>query len=137
MTDDTMMASTFTFGVYPGGITGSPDGLVIGPPDDPDRIKAALDTLQGDARAFYVRGYLPFQDGSDLGTDVRETPERIERYLGPGRLLDLVLQYQSSSGDVDGWVEFVRRAVRTYGQYPGKLQVTEEPNLPKAPLDGA
>jgi hypothetical protein len=137
MTQPASIRLPFTFGIYPGGAAGTPDGMTAGPPDEPVRIQAALDLLQGDADAFYVRGYLPYQDAPDPRWGVRETPDRVEQYLGEGRLLDLVLQFQSESGDVDGWTEFVRAAVEEYGDRPGKLQIAEEPNVRHAPLDGS
>jgi hypothetical protein len=53
-------APRLTFGIYPGSITGSDSPhMLVGPPDDPARIQAALGALQGDGRPFLVRGYIP------------------------------------------------------------------------------
>jgi hypothetical protein len=52
-------------------------------------------------------------------------------------MLDLVLQYQSRSGDVAGYSQFVRNAIRRYGGVTQTVQVTEEPNVTgNAVLDG-
>ncbi|MBE1531851.1 glycoside hydrolase family protein [Actinomadura algeriensis] len=122
------------FGIYPGGITGDDKGgLATGPADDPAEILAALRTLQAWG-PFLVRGYCVF---TDPGRPWTETPHDVEQYAGDGRRLDLVLQYQSESGDVPGYLEFVRDAVRRHGASIATLQITEEPNFTGNPtLDG-
>jgi hypothetical protein len=58
-------------------------------------------------------------------------------YAVNGRLLDLVLQYRSRSGDVDGYAVFVRNAIERYGAITRTVQITEEPNVTgNAMLDG-
>ncbi|WP_433226810.1 hypothetical protein [Microtetraspora malaysiensis] len=125
------------FGVYPGGITGDDaGGLAGGPPDDPERIVEALRSLQCGERPFLVRGYVGFTDSDDLRVHV-QAPERVERYAGEGRALDLVVQYQSRAGDVAGYVAFLRDLVRRHGRSAATVQVAEEPNVPGNPtLDG-
>ncbi|MEV5826727.1 hypothetical protein AB0L25_14210 [Spirillospora sp. NPDC052242] len=122
------------FGIYPGGITGDDEGgLATGPADDPAAILAALRTLQAHG-PFLVRGYCAF---TDPGRPWTETPQDVEQYAGDGRRLDLVLQYQSESGDVPGYLEFVRDVVRRHGPEIATLQITEEPNVAGVPtLDG-
>ncbi|QFG23591.1 hypothetical protein [Actinomadura sp. WMMB 499] len=122
------------FGIYPGGITGDDEGgLATGPADDPAKILEALRALQGDG-PFLVRGYRGF---TDPGRPRVETPHDVERYAGDGRRLDLVVQYQSESGDVPGYLEFVRDTVRRHGPATATLQITEEPNVAGIPtLDG-
>ncbi|MCO6004278.1 hypothetical protein NE236_04730 [Actinoallomurus purpureus] len=125
------------FGIYPGGAAGDDTGgLATGPADDPERIRAALDRLRPDGRDFLVRGYVSFVDADDT-RKVTESPERVEQYAGDGRVLDLVAQYQSRSGDVTGYTRFARELVRRHGHRTVTLQVTEEPNVPGNPtLDG-
>ncbi|MEV0968856.1 hypothetical protein [Microtetraspora glauca] len=137
MTSTSDMPDALIFGVYPGGITGDDTGgLATGPADDPERILDALRSLQSGERPFLVRGYLGFTDPDDPRTHVR-TPERVERYAGEGRALDLVAQFQSRSGDVAGFTAFVRDLVRRHGHRAMTLQVTEEPNVEGNPtLDG-
>jgi hypothetical protein len=119
------------FGVYPGGPTGGEGTeLTIGPPDDPERIEAAL----ADLSVPVVRCYVGFWDPPGRDWD---TPADSRRYATDGRRLDLVLQYQSASGDVAGFVEFVRDRVRTLGRYAETIQVCEEPNLDRPLLDGS
>ncbi len=128
------------FGVYPGGVAGDDTGgLAGGPPDDPVRVTAALDRLQGRAdRPFLVRAYTGFDDTTRLGEPhPTAAPADAARYAVRGRRLDLVAQYQAASGDVDGYCAFLRELVVQYGTVTGTLQVAEEPNVTGNPtLDG-
>ncbi|WP_030243583.1 hypothetical protein [Streptomyces sp. NRRL S-350] len=122
---------TFTFGIYPGGLLGDDTG-VLAPvrPDDPASIVAALRELQGGATEFLVRAYRSYGEPG-------RTPERPEQYVAQGRKLDLVLQYRDRSGELAGWLDFVRHAVRTDGHRAACLQICEEPNLDLPPVDGS
>ncbi|MEU1880441.1 hypothetical protein ABZ470_24310 [Streptosporangium sp. NPDC020072] len=123
-----MTSDGLLFGIYPGGAAGDENGGVLqGPPDDPRRITEALTRLRPDGGPFLVRGYVSFADPGDV---YPQAPERVERYATDGRALDLVAQYRSHSGDVAGYVGFVRDLVRRHGTRVATLQVTEEPNLP-------
>ncbi|WP_459647730.1 hypothetical protein [Kitasatospora sp. Ki12] len=121
---------TFTFGIYPGGLLGDDSG-VLAPvrPDDPALITAALRELQGGAGEFLVRAYRSYGDPG-------RAPERPEQYAVEGRRLDLVLQYRDRSGELAGWLDFVRETVRTEGHRVAFLQICEEPNLDLPPVDG-
>ncbi|MFG2845853.1 hypothetical protein ACGF12_22185 [Kitasatospora sp. NPDC048296] len=122
---------TFTFGIYPGGLLGDDTGLIEPVrPDDPARIAAALRELQGDAPELIVRAYRLFPDGA-------HTPERPEQYAVEGRKLDLVLQFRERSGELAGWLDFVRRTVRAEGGRLACVQICEEPNLDLPPVDGS
>jgi len=129
----------FFFGVYPGGAAGNDaGGLATGAPDDPTSVQAALGVLQGpDRRPFLVRCYAKFDDaGGPTQTDIA-APSGGEQYAVNGRMLDLVLQYQSTSGDVAGYAAFVGNAVARYGAIARTVQITEEPNIAgNAMLDG-
>lgn len=51
----------FVFGIYPGALLGDEHGLVHPVrPDDPDRLAAALDRLQGTEPGFRIRVYRSF-----------------------------------------------------------------------------
>jgi hypothetical protein len=131
-----MVGRGFTFGIYPGSVAGTESGYAEGRPDDPGRIGAALDELQDAAGRLSVRGYLPFRDAGDRRAGA-PSPAAVHRYARPGRRLDLVAQYQSAAGDVDGYVGFVRRLVRRYGPDIAALQIGEEPESTGNPvLDG-
>lgn len=125
------------FGIYPGSVTGDDTGgVAAGPPDDPERIIAALAELQGrDGRPFLVRAYLGYSDDTPSGVPhPTVTPADAERYAGRGRRLDLVAQYRSVSGNVAGYCAFLRELVTQYGPVTETLQITEEPNLTDSPL---
>jgi hypothetical protein len=128
------------FGIYPGGITGDDTGgLAGGPPDDPALVSGALDDLQGrPGRPFLVRAYTGFDDATRLGEPhATATPADDAQYAVRGRRLDLVAQYQSTAGNVDGYCGFLRELVEQYGAVTSTLQVTEEPNITSNPtLDG-
>jgi hypothetical protein len=129
-----MSGPGLTFGIYPGGGTGSAE------PGGPDLINQALDELQGTAgHPFTVRAYDVYTDPGDTGhTTTRQAPAGYERYLSRGRRLDLVAQYHSRSGDVAGYCAFVEALVDRHGEYLASLQIGEEPNVTGDPdLDGA
>ncbi len=129
----------FLFGVYPGGAAGNDaGGLATGVPDDPPSVQKALGELQGaNTQPFLVRCYSKFSDATGPGHTDIASPARGEQYAIHGRMLDLVLLYQSTSGDVAGYTEFVRNAVARYGAIARTLQITEEPNVTgNSMLDG-
>jgi hypothetical protein len=135
-TDLTGAERTLLFGIYPGSVTGDDRGArAAGPPDDPAQIDAALDELQGHPeRPFLVRAYVGFDSDRPLDT---AAPPGASRYAVGGRKLDLVAQYLSRSGDVDGYCAHLRRLVERYGPVTATLQVGEEPNVTGNPnLDG-
>jgi hypothetical protein len=124
------------FGIYPGGASGTADGQATqGSAESPDCILSALDQLQGD-KPFIVRAYEPYIDGPDARIQARQTPEFPLQYLQRGRRLDLVVMFQSLSGNVSGYCDFVRQMVRQYGLHCDTIQITEEANLPHSGLDG-
>jgi hypothetical protein len=111
-----------------------------GPPDRPDRINQALDELQGRAgRPFAVRAYDIYADPGEAADPIpQQTPAGYDRYLGRGRTLDLVVQYHSRSGDIEGYCAFIERLIDRHGEHLATLQVGEEPNITDDPnLDGA
>ena len=127
-----------TFGIYPGSAIG--DAGAPGPPDRPGRISQALGRLQGGpGRPFLVRAYDVYTDPGDTGhVSMPQTPAGYERYLGDGRALDLVVQYHSRSGDVDGYCAYIERLIGRHGGHLATLQVGEEANVTGNPsLDGA
>lgn len=126
-------APPLTFGIYPGGRVGANTGA----PDESREIEGALRTLAGH-KPLIVRGYLLYTDAPSDWTQANQTPLHIERYVhGRRRQLDLVLSYVAPSGNVDGWVDFVREAIRRYGSELRYLQVTLEPNFDFAGIDGS
>ncbi|MGX1977081.1 hypothetical protein [Streptomyces kronopolitis] len=126
---------TLHFGIYPGGILGDDQGIVHPVrPDAPDRISEALDALQGDTATLNVRAYRSF---AATVPPEPPTPADPARYLQRGRKLDLVLQFREPSGELEGWPEFVREAVRTGGPHLASVQICEEPNADLPAVDGS
>jgi hypothetical protein len=126
--------SHLTFGIYPGGVAGTDNGLAIGPPDNQLRINEALARLQGENRALLVRGYIHYNGTSSLSEEGNTShPANLDRYAINGRKLDLVVCFRDTSGDVRGWLSFIRTMVRRHGSNLAKVQITEEPNLYDAP----
>src|SRR5579883_1425930 len=127
--------SPLIFGIYPGGSTGAGPGQAI-TADDPARIHEALDHLQADQSLFLVRGYLPYT-GSFSATQALaiKTPGAVEHYIQDRRKLDLVLQFRQP--DLEGWLTFIRQAIRRYHSMLATLQITEEANVTVTPeVDG-
>lgn len=115
-----------TFGIYPSGASAT-DAVT---PDDPARIQDALTRLQGTpGRRFRVRAYAEYHDAPCDLTGQHLTPHQPERYLGDGRRLDLVAQFQAPSGNLSGYQTFIRHLVARYGRWTDLLQVTEEANV--------
>lgn len=124
------------FGIYPGGLLGDDQGIIHPVrPDVPDRITEALDALQGDTGTLLVRAYQSF--AATVTPVEPSTPADPARYLQRGRRLDLVLQFREPSGELEGWLEFVREAVRTGGPQLASVQICEEPNADLPVVDGS
>ena len=92
-----------------------------------------LTRLQAPGRPFVIRGYAVYKGD---GRVENRTPPDVECYLHGDRVLDHVLCYRPEVGDIDDWTAFVRQAVRQIGDRPASLQVTEEPNNPRAETGG-
>lgn len=130
--------ANLVFGVYPGGECGSGDGLAAGPPDDPVRTLRCLAELQGESKPFVIRVYERFSGRGDLSPFPAASPSHYERYLGPGRLLDLVLMFQSPSGDVAAYRDFAAELAGRHANHLYSVQVTEEASFTDGPgvIDG-
>lgn len=125
---DASNAPPLIFGIYPGGQTGIAARL----PDDEGLIDGALAELQGTPeRPFRVRRYMIYKDDllehRTLNNVLLECGLR-GRPLARGQILDLVVAFQSISGDVEGYQAFLRMLVREIGADIATLQITEEPN---------
>lgn len=130
--------SPLVFGIYPGGGSGSDEGEITGPPDDPARIEAALCLLQGQVQPFIIRAYERYSDADAPSPWSPRTPDRYEQYLHSGRQLDLVVMFQSARGDVAGYLEFVLALIHQHHEHLYSIQITEEANFADGPtaIDG-
>lgn len=128
------------FGIYPGGAAGGDTGLLAGPPDDLERVNACLDALQGQTKGFVVRCYDSFQDPDSPHLHHPTAPGNYRAYASaPRRPLELVLQFRSASGDVAGYLDFVRARIEQHATNLYAVQITEESNFTDGPdvIDGA
>ncbi|GAA3587845.1 hypothetical protein GCM10022222_85560 [Amycolatopsis ultiminotia] len=105
-----------SFGIYPGGYAGG--GSENGKPDDVRKANVALDALHRNGSTLEVRDYISCRSAF---------PDPGMRFLGPGRRLDLVLEYQGESPQ--DWLTCVRRDVRRYAAITDALAVTAEQNV--------
>ncbi len=128
----------FCFGIYPGGMAGGDQGLLTGPPDDFVQITAARRDLQGRTRRLIVRCYDNFQDRDSKYRHASSAPRDFVRFANESTPLDLVLQYRSASGDIEGYLQFVADRLQRYAQVLHSVQITEEPNFADGPdvIDG-
>jgi hypothetical protein len=133
-----MATKKLIFGIYPGGGAGTDMGITSGPPDDDRKIVACLDQLQGEVRPFVVRVYERFSDVANPSKWPHRTPSDFLAYAGNGRVFDLVVMFQSSSGDVEGFLKFLGRCIRENAQHLYSVQVTEEASFVNGPdcIDG-
>jgi hypothetical protein len=112
--------------------------MSFGKPDNPALINEFVGVLQANKKPFLIRCYLHYNDSMSDLTGQGTFPKDFLQYSSNGKQIDLVLSYNSKSGDVAGWVDFVRKAVQSYGSKVAMLQVTEESNLNVSPvLDGS
>jgi hypothetical protein len=113
---------SFTFGIYPGSAVGAENGLIVGSPDTPERILAALNDLQPEGKSFRVRAYI------DRENVAGSTPQNFTQYVGIDRKLDLVLCYRAIDEPLEIWTDFIRATIQQYGSELANLQITEEAN---------
>lgn len=126
------------FGVYPGGAAGTvgPSGPVA--PENPALRMAALERLRPPRRPFVLHLYASYT-GADGTSAAQQVGDEIREYGHAGFQTELVMAYRpgdgGSPGDVGGFVEFVRTAIRSLGHTPGfvSLQVTNEANQGGSP----
>jgi hypothetical protein len=131
------------FGVYPGGAAGA-----VGPagetrPENPAARSDKLRALRGGVRPFVVRLYESYTRRSDAAAVPPWLAAQIAGYTADDFEVELVLAYRPGdpSGDVAGFVDFVRARVRQVAADHGVtiLQVTNEANVAGArdAADGA
>ena len=127
------MPHLLTFGVFPLGLAGSPDGVASGAPDDFDQIASAIQYLQGDGPPLLPRMYVSWTGAASTGPVLAQVQELA------GIPWDLVLCYRDPAGDVASWAGFAADVVRGFGQQLAAIQVTGEANLTGIPdaADGA
>lgn len=109
-----------TFGIHSLTLGGtSPE--FVGPPENLVCIQEALSQLQAKGQPFIARAYLPYK-GAFSSTEKVENqlPLDITQCLSDGCKLDLALAFRDP--DLEGWLHFIREAVKQYGPWLAKLQ---------------
>lgn len=120
------------FGIYPGGIAGSDQGLTNSKPDDYSKVHQALDLLQGKQTQFLVRLYTQYVGAG------RIEENNLEAFINKKRKVDLVLQYQSDTYNKHDWIASIQLMIDKYSDYLHSIQITEEANLYHVPvIDGS
>jgi hypothetical protein len=129
------VSDALTFGVFPLGLAGGPEGLASGPPDDVEQITRALSDLQGDGPSLLVRMYVPWLGAASTPGALAEVAELVTAPVD----WDLALCYRDPDGNVDAWADFAATIVSEYGRQLAAVQVTGEANLTGIPAaaDGA
>jgi hypothetical protein len=127
------------FGIY----VGSRAGATCAGPADPLRIGPLVDELSG-GQPFVIREYVRWCGGNtalerEIGAsgDLDHLTMPDAWYVTGGRELDLVLSYLPPAADLDGWLDFIDRALDRYGHLVRYLQVTLEANFPIPRIDGS
>ncbi|MCP2328794.1 hypothetical protein HDA40_007301 [Hamadaea flava] len=127
------------FGIY----VGSRAGATCAGPADPQRIGPLVDELAA-GRPFVIREYVRWCGGNtslereiDASGDLDHLTMPDDWYVTGGRELDLVLSYLPPVADLDGWLDFIDRALDRYGHLVKYLQVTLEANFPIPRIDGS
>jgi hypothetical protein len=137
------MTAPLVFGIYPGGAAGT-----VGPagqthPEVPEARRQALRRLRGGARPFVVHIYESYTRPSDATAVPPWLAAQIADYTADDFHIELVLAYRPAdpSGDLAGFIDFVRARVRQLAPNPlvTNIQVTNEANVAGAPnaADGA
>jgi hypothetical protein len=124
---------SFTFGIYAGSAVGEGSGLRAATPDDPWRIRAALDRLQGAAPYFLVRGYLHY---IGAGQTAHNTPLAPEQYATSTRKVDLAFCHQTDDPDLSSWIALIEETIQRHTSTLGSVQIAEEVNVVGQGQDG-
>ena len=126
------MSDSFTFGVFPFGLAGGPDGLAAGAPDDFAQIRRLLRILQGDGPPLLPRVYVGWSSAGTTASVLGQVADLVST----GLRWDLVLAYRDPHADIEGWTGFAAQVVARYGADLAAVQVTGEANLTGIPAAG-
>ncbi|MFQ6331276.1 hypothetical protein ACLMAL_34795 [Nocardia sp. CWNU-33] len=101
-------------------------------PEDRERADQALRQLKPTGKPFVVRLNRMFSaDGED---GIARYKALVDRYTALGLQVELQVRYHpepADNGNIDKWLDYVRRAVDVFGANPGVtgLQITNEVNI--------
>lgn len=125
-----MDSSGLMFGIYPLSAAGTPFGLAVGPEDNYEKIRMAVQDLQGSSKKLFSRNYLIYTKAWEA-----KMLSNADSYLEAGLLEDLAIgcgdwtDQQEQGVEFDDWLNFIRKVVARYGPYLSSIQITNEPNL--------
>jgi len=125
-----MISSGLIFGIYPLSAAGTPFGLAVGPEDDYEKIKLALQDLKGESKKLLPRNYLIYTKKWEA-----KMLANADRYLDFGLLGDLTIgcgdwtDQGERDIELNNWIDFIRKVIDRYGSHLASLQITNEPNL--------
>jgi len=131
-------APPLVFGIYPGGGVGTVGPAGATQPEDATKRLEALERLRTPGRPFVLHLYASYSGLRSLSAE-QQVGEEIAQYTAAGFQVELVLTYRpaggSRTGNVAGFVDFVRSTVRSFGANSAfvGLQVTNEANVRNAP----
>ena len=131
-------ARPMVFGIYPGGGAGTVGLAGKTVPENPTKRLAALEQLRPRGHPFVLHIYANYS-GPACPSPAEQVGSDIASYTAAGFQVELVLTYRPAepnpAGDVPGFAEFARSAVRSFGSNPSfvALQVTNEVNIRNAP----
>jgi len=105
-------------------------------PEDPAKAMAALHRLRAPGRELVVRLNRMFWADGDAG--LARFAALVDGYAREGFRSELQVRYhppEGRAGDIAGWLEYVRAAVRTFAPRRSvvALSITNEANLPGSP----
>lgn len=130
------------FGITPGAVAGQVGAPATAKPEDAGQTLGALQDLRRPGAPFVLRLNRVFWSEGEAG--IERFLALAHRYTAAGFEVELQLRFQpppGHSGDIAGWVDFVREVVRRFGPDPGVvgMQVTNEVNFTASPdsSDGA
>jgi hypothetical protein len=123
-------------GIFPlaAGSAGAAQGEPA--PEDPPRSLAALQALRPPGKELVVRLNRMFWADGDAG--LARFAALVDGYARAGFRSELQVRYhppEGHAGDIAGWLEYVRAAVRTFAPRRSvvALSITNEANLPGSP----
>ena len=129
----TRPAQPLRFGITPqaAGSVGTGQGTVA--PEDPARAVRALQQLHPPGRSLVMRLNRLFWADGDEG--IRRFAELADRYAAAGLTSEVQVRYhppEGHEGDIAGWEQFVRAAVRELGSRSAVtgFSITNEANFP-------
>lgn len=104
--------------------------MAVGPEDNYEKIKSAIQDLRGETKKLLPRTYLIY---------TKEWEEKMlsnaDNYLSAGLIGDLTIgcgdwtDKREPDIELNNWLGFIKKIIKRYGSHLASLQITNEPNL--------